>query len=228
MINKNQKVADLVHFNYHILPILNRFGILLGFGDKTIEQVCQEKKINIDFFIEVINVFLFEDYFNEENLQNFEFDEIINFLKKSHDYFINIKLIEIEKKINTLILACCKSNSSKVELIKNFYLEYKNELIEHINYENQKTFPYVLNLVNKNEKNSNFSIQEYIENHTDIEAKLFDLKNLIIKYLQLPKEIDLCNEILFVLFDLEKDLQNHHKFEEKVLVPKVLKFENQL
>ncbi len=219
-------MAELIHKNYHILPIINRFGIKLGFGEKTIAQICKEKKINIDFFIEVVNVFLNDDYFPQEELQKFEISDILDYLKKSHEYFINIKLKNIEHKINNLIDVCCKDNSSKIDLIKNFYVEYKNELIEHIKYEEENIFPYINNLLtNKNPKN-NFKINTYLEEHTDVEAKLYDLKNLIIKYLQLPKDYEISNEILFELFDLEKDLQNHQRFEEKVLVPMVEKLEN--
>jgi len=233
MVSKDMKMADLVHQNYHILPIINRFDIRLGFGDKTISQICEEKSVETDFFIEVVNVFLNDEYFPKENLQKFSVESILDYLKKSHDYFLNVKLESIEKKINALIDICCKDNTSKVELIRNFFIEYKNELIEHIKYEDEIIFPYVNTVIKadiKAEKleNNEFRINYYLENHTDIEEKLFDLKNLIIKYLQLPKEVEISNEILFELFDLEKDLQNHQNFEEKVLVPLVLKMEDKL
>lgn len=230
MVQKEMKMADLIHQNYHILPIINRFGIQLGFGEKTIAQICEEKNIDSNFLIEVVNVFLNEEYFPQENLQQFSIEQIMRYLKNSHDYFLNIKLESIEKKINKLIELCCHDNSSKIGLIRNFYIEYKNELIDHIKYEDEQIFPYVnkITVAYKNNKKlpiDDFSIKIYLENHTDIEEKLFDLKNLIIKYLKLPNDNEISNEILFDLFDLEKDLQNHQNFEEKVLVPIVLKLE---
>ena len=39
LITKNIKMADVIHMNYFTLSVLNRFGIELGFGDKTVEQV---------------------------------------------------------------------------------------------------------------------------------------------------------------------------------------------
>ena len=32
------KLADIIHNNYLLLPIFNRFGIQLGFGDKTVDD----------------------------------------------------------------------------------------------------------------------------------------------------------------------------------------------
>lgn len=228
MINNKIKMADLVHQNYHVLPIINRFGVNLGFGDKTIEKICAEKNINVDFFLEIVNVFINDDYFPKETLQKFEIIEILDYLKKTHQYFLEIKLVRIEKKINDLIDICCKENSSKIELIRNFYLEYKNELVEHIKYEDEIIFPYVYDLLNKKQKKQDFKIQNYLDNHSSIEEKIYDLKNLIIKYLELPNQSEISNEILYDLFDFEKDILNHQKIEEKVLVPKVMKLERDL
>ena len=233
MVHKQMKMAELIHLNYHILPIINRFGIKLGFGEKIISQICVEKDIDVDFFIEVVNVFLDEEYFPQEDLLRVSIKEILKYLKNSHDYFLNVKLESIENKINTLIEICCKDNSTRIELIKNFYVEYKNELIEHITYENEKIFPYINKIIKAIEKKTtctddDFKIEDYLENHTDVEEKLYDLKNLIIKYLQLPRDYEISNELLFELFDLEKDLLNHQRFEEKVLVPIVVKLEEQV
>ena len=34
-IQANMKMAEVIHLNYHLLPIISRFGINLGFGEKT-------------------------------------------------------------------------------------------------------------------------------------------------------------------------------------------------
>ncbi|MEA3450411.1 MAG: hypothetical protein U9Q83_00745 [Bacteroidota bacterium] len=226
-------MADLIHQNYHILPIINRFGIFLGFGNKTIEQICNEKNINIDFFLEIVNVFNDKEYFPLSDSEKYSFKVLIDYLTKSHEYFLNVKLKNIEQKIDKLI-DICENNSKDIKLIKNFYLEYKTELFEHIKYENETIYPYVLwlsenegKLMKKTDK-YNFRLAEYIDNHTNIEEKIFDLKNLMIKYLKLPIHIELSNEILFELFDFEKDIFDHQNLEEKILIPKAMKLEQQI
>ncbi len=228
------KMADLIHLNYHILPIINRFGIYLGFGDKTIEQVCSQQRINTDFFLEVVNVFNDENYFPSSSFINFDLKDILSYLKKSHEYFISVKLKNIEDKIDNFIKTYSVDNLEKIELIRNFYLEYKSELIEHIKYEDEVIYPYVLWLANNKDKaikeseSPDFHISEYIDNHSNIEEKIFDLKNLIIKYLKLPSPNELSNEILFELFDFEKDIFDHQRLEEKVLIPKAMKIEEKI
>ena len=234
MIHRKMKMADLVHLNYHILPIINRFEIYLGFGDKTIEQLCLEQNININFFLEVINVFIDPNYFPASSFVSFDLNDILKYLKKSHEYFVNVKLNNIQNKINNLIDRYSADNVGKIELIRNFYLEYKSEILEHIKYEDEEIYPYVQWLAENKDKTvdksttTNFHISQYLDNHSNIEEKIFDLKNLIIKYLKLPNPNDLSNEILFELFDFEKDIFDHQRLEEKVLIPKAMKIEQKI
>jgi regulator of cell morphogenesis and NO signaling len=69
------------------------------------------------------------------------------------------------------------------------------------------------------------SINHYAAEHDNVEDKLFDLKNLIIKYLPPAEDYTLSNTILYELFRLERDLNDHARIEEKVLVPKVQQVE---
>ena len=71
----------------------------------------------------------------------------------------------------------------------------------------------------------NYSIDIFKNEHDNIEEKLFDLKNIIIKYLHQPKDEKLCNKLLYELFNLEQDLNDHSRIEDKVLVPKIREME---
>ena len=238
LIHKKTKMVDLILENYQILPIINRFDINLGFEEKTIEQICKQKNINIDFFLEIVNAFHDKDYFPDNYLQKFSLKLIIDYLTKTHDFIINVKLEAIETLINKLLNSCRKNNKQKISLISTFFYEYKTELINHIKDENNTVYPYVLllekaSVSKKNEfleklKNNNYSIEEYAREHSDVEEKLFDLKNIIIKYLPDSHNITLSNHIIFDLFELESDLINHQRLEEKVLIPKVRKMEKNL
>ena len=50
---KETKMHELIHFNYLVLPILDRFGIKLGFGNKNIKQVCDQYTVDSDFFLAI-------------------------------------------------------------------------------------------------------------------------------------------------------------------------------
>lgn len=231
------KLADVLFHNYTLLPVISRFNIKLGFGDKTVLEVCRDSDVNIDFFLEITNSFVDEDYIPQKELNFFPVSLIVNYLQKTHQYYLDEKIPEIEKNIH-LVLEKEKSVNDKFILVENFFTEYKKELTNHIEREETTIHPYVLeiesafckNLLNPDlySKICKYSINDYAAEHDNVEEKLFDLKNIIIKYLPPRYSIALCNSILIELFRLEKDLNAHASLEDKVLIPKVAAMEEKL
>jgi len=66
-----------------------------------------------------------------------------------------------------------------------------------------------------------YSITDYEAEHENVEEKLYDLKNIIIKYLPSVAYEKLVNSILHEVFSLENDLKDHARIEDMILVPKV-------
>lgn len=223
------KMADVIHINYRLLPVINRFEIELGFGDSTVDEVCKKNNVNIHFFLEIINAFNDKDYFPKKNLQQFSVSLIVNYLRKNHIYYISEIIPHIEKTLKSL-----SNNSNNSKLIKNFFEEYKKELLIHIDREETVVYPYVIEIegINNSAKSTDklkkYSIDIFADEHENIEEKLFDLKNIIIKYMPSSTESGTYNKILFDLFTLEKDLNDHSQIEEKVLIPKVREIEKSL
>ncbi|MBR4789238.1 MAG: hemerythrin domain-containing protein, partial [Bacteroidales bacterium] len=80
--------------------------------------------------------------------------------------------------------------------------------------------PYVQNLL-VGKSSAAYSIDRFEENHSNIDEKLSDLKNLILK--SLP---DVCDDSLRVrllnyIYALQNDLTCHTRIEDEVLVPMV-------
>lgn len=55
-ITANMKMADIVHMNHNYLHVINRFCIPLGFGDQSIDEVCQKAKLPTDLFLTICNI----------------------------------------------------------------------------------------------------------------------------------------------------------------------------
>ena len=235
IITKENKMADVIHMNYSTLSVLNRFGIELGFGDKSVEDVCQKHHVDINFFLEIINTFINEDYFPKKHLQSFSITLINDYLKKTHDYYHQVKVPAIEQ-LMAQMAHNCYTQRSNINLLTNFFNDYKQELLNHTQREDKIVFPYTLAIekafnATKIDKKTvklmeDYSIDIFESEHDNIEEKLFDLKNIIIKYLPQPKNFQLCNKLLDELFTLEKDLNDHARIEDKVLVPKIRAMES--
>lgn len=234
----NTKIADVIHCNYLLLPILNRFNIQLGFGDKTIGEICKEREINTDFFLVIINSFHDHDYFPQGKLLEFPLSLIIDYIKKSHNYYLNIKVPQVEALINELFRKAIPELKKQLTLLERFFSEYKNELTEHIEDEEGRIYPNVLLLDEAyntgviNDKHlaliRKHPIDAFAKKHSNVEEKLYDLKNIIIKYFSPAIDPAISNALLMELFRLERDLNDHARIEDKVLVPKVRIIEQEL
>ncbi len=237
-LTAKMKMADIIHLDYRLIPIIGRFGIEYGFGNKTVSEVCEDYAINTSFFIEIINSYHNHDYFPQEQLQNFKASLIIKYLSNTHTYYLNVKLPEIESYISQIKQEVTVDNRKNIDLLSDFFAEYKIELINHLNREDTDVFPYVELLEKAIESNcisddvlqiiESKPIDQYANNHENVELKLSDLKNLIIRYLPPLVCKDVCQKLLFELFRLESDLEDHTRIEDKVLVPKVKLLEKQV
>lgn len=230
LLEKDMKLADVIHHDYNLIPVISRFGIMLGFGDASIENICKKNKINTDFFLIILNAFHDPQYLDKNYLQSFSVTLLIDYLKITHNYYLQNKIPEIEGLINKMASES-EVNQVSYNLLQKFFEEYKNELIKHIAKEEDQVYPYVLDLENAVSEKlvspallsriKEYSITSYEDEHDNVEEKLMDLKNIIIKYLPASKNQQTRYMLLKELTVLEKDLVDHARIEDLVLVPKV-------
>jgi regulator of cell morphogenesis and NO signaling len=216
--------------------VVNRFGISLGFGEKTVKTVCTEQGIDGEFFLTILNAFSNENYFPQKTLQTFNVLTIVNYLRKTHSYYIETQVPIIEGQINTLMRRSSKRNRT-LRLVKKFFLEYKKELLAHLKREETITFPHIVRVYGlyhskgsavPEEILSRYSMKVYEEEHDNVDDKLYDLKNILIKYIHGEFDETVCNAIIFELFRLEKDIKDHTRIEENILRPVVIEMEKKL
>lgn len=219
------KMASIVHSNYNVLPIINRLGVRLGLKDKTVAEVCESNSINASFFLAIVNTYVNSDYFPEEELQSFPPVLIVDYLQKTHQYYINYELLKIEGLL-TQMLSDCEGECGNLKLIHDFFRSYQVELINHIADEENRVFPYILKLLeSKQREPKGYSILKFEKEHSNVEEKLSDLRNLIVKYVEPKYNDNFCNEFLIALDRFETDIKDHARIEDKILVPMVLKIE---
>lgn len=218
------KLADVILADYRLLNVLPRFGISLGFGEKSVEEVCRRHEVPLNLFLLICNVHTFDDYLPaEEELKSFRVEDLIAFLRKSHNYYIGERIPDLQAKLIQMI-GCCEGKYARS--FERFFRDYRQEVVNHFDYEESVVFPYIDGLLHSGNTGA-YHIEQFEENHTNIQEKLNDLKNIIIKYLPGNCPSLQQNEILFDLFLLEDDLNKHTLLEDKILVPLVLQLEKQ-
>ena len=231
LITGDLRMADIIHINQRLLLVIERFGISLGFGDKTINEVCAKYQLNPSFVLLVLNVFNDHTYSVNGLLSEEYVPGLIDYMKNGHRYFLQDKLPYISELIDRFIE---RTDNPDSRLLHAFFMEYMNEVIEHMNLEDQTVFPYIQTLFSKlkgqevSEELLSYRIDDFIDNHSNIEEKLDDLKQLLIQHFPPTKDRFYRNQILFELFDLEYDLNDHNGLEERILTPLVRTLEKEV
>ena len=233
ILTRSTKMAEVIHGHIHLLPIVHRFGIRLGFGEKTVAQVCEIHGVDVGFFLEIANLFCNEHHSPSKNLASFGVEAVINYLLKSHSYFYEEKFPFVRDKIQ--MLAQYPGGESHVVLIEKFFSNYVDEFMEHIRFEDSVVFPFALMVADCHRKGvgthelasrmKDYSMSLFNQQHNDIEEKLSDLRNILIKYLPPIDNGEVVTAVLLELTSMEKELEDHTIIEERILVPKVLAME---
>lgn len=227
-IISEMKIADIIIDNPYLLLMLEHLEINLEVREKTIEQTCVESNINPDLFLTIANLF---NGFKPSPMSEYSphnIQTIIRYLENSHQYYLQEKYPQIRQFIEEINKI---NNHAEILMLGKFFDKYFLEVSEHLDYEDDVVFPYVLNLnsllTQKNSGNSlsSYSVTEYREHHDDIEEKLTDLKNLLIKYMPQKNDRQIRRKLLLCLFELEYDLNIHSQIEESILIPLVEKME---
>ena len=226
LFTEHMKTADLIHANYRLLFVLPRFGIQLGFGDRSIGEVCRQNGCSVDLFLLVCNLCTFNDFLPDPGaLHAFTVDELTAYLRRSHEDYLQHQIPEIRERVLALV-GCCEAKNGRV--LERFFDNYLREVVRHFEYEETVVFPYVHSLVaGTGRADEGYSIGQFEENHSNIEEKLGDLKNILIKYLPDLSCGALRNNLLLDLFLLEGDLSKHSLIEDRILVPLVEQLEGE-
>lgn len=227
-IISEMKTADIIIGNPYLLLMLEHLGINMEVRERTVEQICNENNISTDLFLTIANLF---NGFKPSSIRDYTYNDIqtiIKYLDNSHIYYKKEKYPQIQQYIEEISIL---NSHAEIIMIGKFFDKYFMEVTEHLDYENDVVFPYVLNLntlidqkINENNIR-NYSVIQYREHHNDIEEKLTDLKNLLIKYIPQKDDQQVRRKLILCLLELEYDLNIHSQIEESILIPIVEKME---
>jgi regulator of cell morphogenesis and NO signaling len=112
-------------------------------------------------------------------------------------------------------------NEKLLLIIEKYLNQYIKKLIQHIDFEEKDIFP----LVNKKKKmdERSMNIKKLFRQHTNVENEISDLKTIIIRYIPQDATMDLIHDLLHALSHFEKEQLDHARFEDNILIPKLLK-----
>ena len=220
MYEADDKMISLIRDNYDLLQSLGSFGISLGFGDKTVQETCEDNNVDTYTFLAVVN-------FTANGYGEFDADEkisvptLLHYLEACHAYFLDFQLPYIRRELTESL----NESDSLAHLILRFYDEYAREIRLHMKYEQKTLFPYVESLLEGHPAND-YNVETFSKHHGATDKKLRELKLLIIKYL--PQDGLHNNQLTATLHDIYENevwLRQHAEVEDHIFVPAIRRLE---
>ena len=223
LFSSESRLSDLITAHPSLLTLLTRLGISLGFGDRSIADVCEESGVDTGFFLLICNVYTFNNYVpSTATILGTDMAGLVPYLEKSHRYYVDKRLPHIERHLDAIAQ---KLNGRIGQVFISFFKEYKREVVEHFAHEEHDVFPHIEALMG-GKKDTTYSIGEFVHTHSDIEGKLDDLLNIVFKYLPPQVDDDNVTDVVYDILRLSEDLKKHTFIEEKIMVPLVQHLEN--
>lgn len=218
-------MCDIICGEYHLLQVMSRFGIPLGFGEKTVREVCEANGVDTLTFLAVANYMKQGPDVASFYVESLSVASLMDYLRQAHTYFLSFQLPNIRRKLLGAI--DCSQQNEVAYLILKFYDEYMGDVRKHMEYENRKVFAYVSGLL-EGRKAASYEISRFSKSHEGTDKKLQELKNIIIKYYTSGGSVELLHNVLFDLFICEEDLRTHCEVEDVLFVPAVQRLEEQV
>ena len=223
LYSEKMKAAELISADWNLLSIFERLNIKLGFGEATVAEICTRYNLSPELFLMICNIYSFENYQPEANmLKKEDLPHILSYLRAAHKHYMANSFPRLHDHIHIMMEEYEDTNRY---ILNKFYDDYDSEIKKHFEYEELSVFPYIESLLDgKNEKI--YTIKKFEDNHTNVEDKLNDLKNIIIKYLPGTYTSSIRIKVLNEIFKIESDLKKHTMVENKILIPLVTNLEN--
>lgn len=214
------RMLSLIRDNYNVLQSLSAFGIGMGFGAKTVKEVCDSYGVDTFTFLAVVNLTI-NGYHSQNDIHHLDIRTLLQYLKASHRYYIDFQLPFLRKELVEALV----EGDRLGELIIKLFDEYVRFTTHHMKFEEQTLFPYVERLL-KGESKTGYNIVTFSKHHDQVSEKLKELKSIIIKYLPAdPLRSNMLTATLYDIYNLEEWLALHANVEEAIFIPAIQEME---
>jgi regulator of cell morphogenesis and NO signaling len=239
-ITPDQSIDQLLSYNRFLEPVLERFELRGGTGAAPLLAECEGKCADLRFLLEMLHAFDAGETFDPQALRSFPLPVILDYLYRTHDYYLQHRLEEIEQSIESLVRNY-GGQCSLMPLLRPVYQNFRQEVAEHIAEEESHLFPYINYLYNSEKFGSRYAarafaqpkpcqMSDFIEAH-EHEDGLAALKLLIENIAQQHPPLKETMDFRIFRTQLEallRDMKIHERVENEVLIPKALRTERAL
>jgi len=237
-IFKERTVGEIVAEDYRAAGVFKQFGLDFCCGGGTpVAEACEQNGIDVDNLLDELEA-VTTDGDDSHNYKEWSPDLLIDYIEQRHHRFVRDKLPEIESYAKK-VAKVHGSRHAELNEIRDEFLMLKDELLEHLQKEEQMLFPYIKELV-KSEENGEIMDKRPSFGEVEAPVRLMEIEHdeagdSMEKIQELSNNFtppeDACASYRVLFQNLEgfqDDLHKHVHLENNVLFPKALELENRL
>lgn len=201
-------------------------------GKQDIKSAAKNKKVKLKDLISALETAINEtpEKIEEKLWINETLSDVIDHILSTHHSFMHKELPYISKLMDKVSAAHAEKHGDLLNLMNSIYQNFKDNLEEHLNVEENTLFPYIKELEaskkNKNPKAETSKFKKIIDllsaEHDVTGDALSDMRELTSDYV-LP--LDACKsfeELYEHMQAVEDDLHKHIHLENTILFPRVI------
>lgn len=237
-IRKTQTVGGTVAEDYRTAEVFRSFGMdFCCGGGKTIEEACREKGVDIETLAKALEKSMDEPA-ARQNYNDWSLHFLIDYIINNHHGFVRKKLPEIEYYARK-VAGVHGSRHPELVDIHRLFTRLKDEMLDHLEKEEQVLFPYIKNLVNaengeeSTNANPGFRTVEVpinlMEQEHEAAGGIMDEIKTLSNHFRPPEDACATFRVLFKnLQGFQEDLHKHVHLENNILFPKAKELEERL
>ncbi len=213
-------MISIISDDYSILQMMGAFGVSMGFGDKTVAEVCRQQEVDTFTFLAVVN-YTINGYLDRDSIERLSLGTLLQYIRASHTYYLGFELPHIRASL----IDALDESDNLAKLILRLYDNFAQSIRGHMLYEEKSVFPFVETLLDGNVP-SNTIVETFSKHHNQTDLRLKELKNIIIRYM--PADGLSNHKLMSVLYDIfktERWLHQHTSVEDDIFIPAVKKKE---
>ncbi len=222
-------MISIISDDYSVLQMLGAFGIGMGFGDKTVGEVCRRQQVDTFTFLSVVN-YTINGYLDRDAIGRLSLHTLYHYIRASHTYFTAVEVPHLRA---TLVeaLGCEDSAGSAgdelAQLVLRLYDNFADSLRCAINDFQKMVFPLVEALLSGDVPSRKYNKMALSGcKHGDLGLR--ELKNIVIRYM--PTDAGSSRRLMAALYDIfsmERWLEQHTAVEDDIFLPAIRRRESQ-
>ncbi|CVK17054.1 regulator of cell morphogenesis and NO signaling [Apibacter mensalis] len=235
--NWNVTIGEIVADNYRTASVFSKYGIdFCCKGDRTLEQACDKKSINIQELTNKLNEAVTVQDENI-NFKSWPLDLLADYIEKIHHSYIREKSPSLLKFLNKVQKVHGFRHPELVE-VYNLFSESVTMLEAHLLKEERILFPFIRQM--NAAKNNNLPFEtshfgtvenpiEMMKHDHDIEGERFKRISELTQNYTPPMEACNTYRVSFAMLDeFEQNLHKHIHLENNILFPRAIKMESSM